>query len=395
MRLINNKYIKFKDFIYVLILYLISGNPEIAWQWNYVVIAFLLILLYNKLIFDNSVHYKTCIKFMVVAFIVFIFQFIVFGWNSFPAIINFCSKVFCAYGVAKIIGDKFRATAFYVIYFLCKVGVLLHIVYVFSGFTLDLAGTDFHKSMFIWGHHVVHDEGIIRNDGAFWEPGAFAGYIVMTLMLYIDDFLTLLKKHKTKLIWIFAALITTYSTQGYLLIFVYMFYVLLMTRLRKYLLLLMPVVVCGVMFVSSLDFMGEKIKTQLNATEDVDINGERVDHGRFTSMVFDKYYIEKHPIVGNGLNARTRYADHLYMGDNLIGFGNGLTGFMACMGIPFVLFFLYCVYKNFGYSKFGKYMIPIMLALLLNGEQYQNYPFIFIFMFVNPQASNLEFLNKI
>lgn len=117
MRLINDRSIKYRDFFYVLILFLISGNPEVAWQWNYVVIAFLLILLYNKLVFDNSVHYRTCIQFMVVAFVVFMFQFIVFGWNSFPAIINFCSKVFCAYGAAKIIGDKFRETAFNVIYF--------------------------------------------------------------------------------------------------------------------------------------------------------------------------------------------------------------------------------------------------------------------------------------
>lgn len=81
------------------------------------------------------------------------------------------------------------------------------------------------------------------------------------------------------------ALITTYSTQGYLLILVYLFYVLLTTRVRRYLFLLMPFVVGGVMFVSSLDFMGEKIQTQLDATESVDINGERVDHGRFTSMI--------------------------------------------------------------------------------------------------------------
>ncbi len=394
MRLINDRSIKYRDFFYVLILFLISGNPEVAWQWNYVVIAFLLILLYNKLVFDNSVHYRTCIQFMVVAFVVFMFQFIVFGWNSFPAIINFCSKVFCAYGAAKIIGDKFRETAFNVIYFLCVVGVLFHVIYVFSGFAFDIAGSDFHKSMFIWGHHVAQDEGVIRNDGAFWEPGAFAGYIVMTLMLYIDDFLVLIKKHKVKLAWILMALITTYSTQGYLLILVYLFYVLLTTRVRRYLFLLMPFVVGGVMFVSSLDFMGEKIQTQLDATESVDINGERVDHGRFTSMIFDKYYIEKHPLVGNGFNERTRYADHLYMGEHLVGFGNGLTGFLACMGIPFVLFFLYCVYKNYSYSKYGKYVIPIMLVLLLNGEQYQNYPFIFLFMFVNQQSSNMRFLKK-
>lgn len=364
------------------LLLMFSGNPIFEWEWKYIFLAIILVLFYSKRIFDSSQEFYSWRTISLMVIVMFGVQFLAFQWNSIPAFGNLLAKILCAFAVTKILGEKFRSTAFIVMYWLCLIAVFFYIIYLTTGFALDWFGTDFYKSMGVWGHHAESYGNRLRNDGPFWEPGAFAGYIIMTIMLFIDNLPQLLRENKWKMIIIILALISTFSTTGYLVAFVIAGYSLLKTKSKKYLLVFIPIIIALAYYAYSLDFMGEKLQMQMMSAEEVDINGARVDHGRFTSMVFDKYYIEKHPIIGNGLHSRTRYSEHLYMGDNLVGFGNGFTGFLACMGIPFVLLFFYYVYKNNSFIGKTKWMMVFLLIALLFGEQYQNYPYIYIFLFV-------------
>lgn len=385
MTIIDKKDINVRDYILTFLLIMFSGNPIFSWKWAYIVFAVVLIIFESNKIFDKSYEFKVWRMFSICIIMLFLLQFFVFEWNSIEAFGNLLAKIFCAFAIIKITGDKFRSIMFIEMYWLCLIAIILFTLYSITGFALDWFGTEHYLSMGLWGHHSSDISGNwirIRNNGPFWEPGAFAGYIMMTMMFFLDDFIQLYKENKWKVLCIIVALITTFSTTGYLIAFVYAGYVLLKSSANKYSFLLVPVIVGAAIYAFSLDFMGDKIQQQVAATEDVDIYGARVDHGRFTSMVFDMYYIKKHPVIGNGLHSRTRYADHLYMGDNLVGFGNGLTGFAACMGLPLVFLFFYNVYKNKSYIGLSKWLIVLMLLMLLYGEYYQNFPLIYVFMFI-------------
>ena len=58
-----------------------------------------------------------------------------------------------------------------------------------------------------------------RNGGMFWEAGAFAIYINIAFFLYLGNLKRIVSKYPWRTIIMVIALITTYSTTGYLLFF--------------------------------------------------------------------------------------------------------------------------------------------------------------------------------
>lgn len=372
---------KKRDYLIMFLLIMCSGNPAVQWQWiNIAFFCFLYPLAKKeKLILDKSI-----VNFVLFAIILFVIQFLSFGWNSFPAIVNYCSKLLLAYYVSKIIGVNFRVVYLNVMFFFCTVALFFWSLYVTTGTLFDIFPAGRTISVGIWGHcQGFFDIGNMRNSGPFWEPGAFAGYICLIPLLYLDNLKDLLRLNKTKTFVILAALISTFSTTGYIVIFVIILYHFLIHS-KKHIakIITIPLLIMLGLFIVSQDFIGEKLKNQLESAQEVDIQGERVDHARFSSAVFDWYYIQKHPLMGNGFHSRTRYADHQYMGDALIGFGNGFTGMLAYMGIPFMLYFLFLIYKNSGLSIKSRLIIILCIIMLLQGEYYMNYPLLYTIAFM-------------
>ena len=65
----------------------------------------------------------------------------------------------------------------------------------------------------------VSQEGIVRSSGMFWEPGAYAGYLVLALLLIaLKNGKFTPGAYKKESFWIVMALISTQSTTGYLIL---------------------------------------------------------------------------------------------------------------------------------------------------------------------------------
>ena len=214
----------------------------------------------------------------------------------------------------------------------------------------------------------------------FWEPGAFSGYIMVAFFLYINKLDFLWINHRGIVILLVAALITTFSTTGYILLSILVFF-FLNDRVKNKISLAILVIIAAFFLVrlyTTTDFLGGKIVGEYENA--IMMDEYDVNFSRFGAMIFDWQYIKLHPIFGNGLLNETRFSMHISFADNLSAFGNGFSGEIAMFGIPFMLIYLFAVYRNPSLRK--KWRLLLLLVLQLQGEYFLNYPLFFIFPFV-------------
>jgi hypothetical protein len=126
-------------------------------------------------------------------------------------------------------------------------------------------------------------------------------------------------------------------------------------------------------------FLEDKVKEQYDET--LDLQGE-FSPNRFGALMFDIHYIKKHPLIGNGLHEKTRYADHPYLFGQDLGHGNGFSNFLASMGFLSLWFYSYYILK---FKSRFKWIFLLIIFMLLQGEDlilyslFLSIPFTFIF----------------
>ncbi|MCZ2845012.1 MAG: O-antigen ligase family protein, partial [Candidatus Bathyarchaeota archaeon] len=232
---------------------------------------------------------------------------------------------------------------------------------------------------------IFHQKGEgLRNSGMFWEPGAFACYINLAFLLFFGNIRSLITVHKNRLIIIILALLTTYSTTGYLIFFFLLISTVYFEFGKKLGLLIIPILIAfisaGYVVFEKSDFLKNKIENQFQTALDRDKNEFAPD--RLSALIFDLHYIKKHPLTGNGMDETTRYADHPWLQEKILGHGNGFSNFIATMGILSLLFYSFYILK---YKRKHSVIFIIGLFALLQGEPLLNYPlflsipFIFIY----------------
>lgn len=233
--------------------------------------------------------------------------------------------------------------------------------------------------LFTFREKISH-EGNVRSSGMFWEPGAYAGYLLLALLfIALKNGKFTLGVYKKESFWIVIALITTQSTTGYLILLL----ILSMHALQNYkwgkIVVFPAILLISLGAYTSLPFLKDKVEQQfITSTE---MSKGDVSNSRFGSLKMDMEYIRAQPLIGNGLDIKTRYRFHPEVTED-IGNGNGMSNFLACWGVPFFLIWLYFVYKsalNVSQSKNIAIVFLIFIILLLQGEQFLNFPLFLLF----------------
>jgi hypothetical protein len=218
----------------------------------------------------------------------------------------------------------------------------------------------------------------------FWEPGAFAGYLnIALLFMLIRNGSFIIGKYRREAMWIVIGIISTLSTMGYVVLAcLVVFYIIQNYPLGR--VLLLPVVL-AISYYSyfKLPFLSEKIEEQYSVA--LEMSNEDISNQRFGAWKMDMQYITAEPVSGNGLHYTTRYRFHPWI-DGDIGHGNGMSNFIVFWGIPFFLIWLWGAY----YFAFRLTRSPrvalffiVSLLLLLQGEQFLNFP-LFLMFFITP-----------
>lgn len=370
----------------VWLLMFVCGNPFVGFYLDKFVniILLLIVFIYYRPTF-NMVEKKTISRWVIFLLLIFSGQLLVLGSVSYLACANFVAKLVLGFSIALIIGPRFKDAYISVMSVLALISLFFFMLQLL-GITLpSIIPSEQKSSLGIYTISIPSEYSNyrLRNSGMFWEPGAYAGYINLAFMLYVNNLGELFKKYRAKVVILLIALLTTLSTTGYICLgIIFVFYVMEshVGKSAKVILLFITILFAVVLF-NSLDFLGEKVVSQMETTSELSYDSN--EHSRFGSILVDWFYIQLHPIFGNGFSLSTRYAYHLqfYDEDTLLGFGNGFTGIIGTLGIPFMLLYLYSFYKNRTLVKWG--FMTGFVILALQGEQYMNYPLFIMLPFIN------------
>jgi hypothetical protein len=379
----------------------LSGNPFFSITGDtskYLFVAFVLFLVLKHRIYFDLTKGIIFYWFLLFFSVLFVFQKMVLGFLSYPSAIAFLSKITFGYIVIRFLGHNFKYAYFQLIFF---ISIISLIGYLWNVLGYDIPAvylierTDLYSDNS--GRNIIlfhQNASGLRNSGMFWEPGAFACYICLAFLFYLGKIRTLLKHHRFKVLIILLALITTYSTTGYVVLFILCLATIYFEYSRKYgklvlpLLLVFSLVAYGVY--ENTDFLKDKIEGQFMEASNRD-QGEFAPD-RMSALLFDIHYIKKHPLVGNGYDSSTRFADHPALQKEVLGHGNGFSDFLASMGVLSLLFYSFYVFK---YNKNHGVLFLMAIFILLQGEPLLIYPlflslpFVFIYEKYNRRIINL------
>lgn len=388
-------------YLYTFLFAAMSGNPLFSISTDnskYIFIAFVLVLVARHHTYFNLNKGIIYYRFFAFYAIIFLFQKLVLGFVSFPSTVAFMARITLGYIIIRHVGYNFKYAFFQIIFIVSLVSLF--------GFAWNSLGMDIpaisvvettaqysdnsSRNMILFNQH---SDGH-RNSGMFWEPGAFACYICLAFLFYLGNIRTLLAHHKWKVIVILVALITTYSTTGYIVLFIIGVATIYIEYKKKYGAFVLPILLTFGLIAyftyENTEFMKDKMNTQVVAASQRD-EGEFAPD-RMSALIFDLHYIGKHPLVGNGMHATTRFADHPALQKEDLGHGNGFSDFLASMGILSFLFYLFYIIR---YNKNYATIFVISIIFLLQGEPLLNYPlflclpFVFIYDENNRRTVNL------
>ena len=313
-------------------------------------------------------------------------------------LLNYIPLVIAGYFLVIVLGQRFPQAYLDVMFFLASISLVCYGLMTLLGFIPQIDALrgerTIYKGIFFW--NVRENEIILgRNCGPFWEPGAFAGYLLMVFVLWFDRWKELWYKQRKKIIVLLLAFITTFSSQGYLIAFVLvvLFY-LFKSKRRNF---IVTCIVCSILlflflfFYKNLPFLEKKVGEQLELVEQWDGRQSLNSANRFTTTILDIKNIEKNPFWGNTSDQYILYQDYdtiLWTLNNNGGYGSGsgVTNYIASNGLfLFALWIFLCFRSLSHYYASSTKALSILIILLLLGQAemyntyifYQTIPFLF------------------
>ena len=314
-------------------------------------------------------------------------------------VIGFLVRVFCAYAVVRLT-HGFTRSYTQAMVLVAGLGLSIFLVdQLLLVFGMDLrlgleplqrlVGVEEDFNVLV--HNFQVDASMHRNAGMFWEPGAFAGYLVLALLFLHLDRLTF--RRRTRILYtvlLFAALATTQSTTGYIagLMVAGLHataigqehrYARAKTRRPALVAFSLLAVAATAFVVASFGFITPKIR---DLYERADTRAPGWELSRFGSAVLDWEYVSERPISGWGAGLKTRYQLHPDL--TSFGMGNGLTDFAARYGTLGLLTFLLAAFVALRRRADTRSAVVVVLIVVvtLNGEWFLGYPVFLTLMFL-------------
>ena len=327
----------------------LSGNPLFSYESKTTAQAFGIILLIAIIKKGDRVFHN--MQYLLPYLIIFILQATIIPSFSMTSTGYVVMKLVIGVCYACIIGERFVGDYIKVMWILAILSLI--------GFTLTLTigilpGIPCSKecvSQVVYTQ-IFSQEILERNCGMFWEPGAFAGYLCLALLSCIYTNQVKMRTITPLLI----ALLTTYSTTGYLVLFVLVLYYLntsnVNNKIIRYILIAISIV--GILYsYYNLEFLGAKINSD-----------DEMANSRISNYTTFSEVISQNIIIGASFT------------DAIGGTGNGFLSFLLDYGIiGFLYYFIILFRKSRSLLTIKESRIYIIiLAIILQGECFLNYP---------------------
>lgn len=393
-----------RNYILVFLIVASSGIPF----FTGVEILNIFLFLYTFIIFIYRGYKKDSQAFLIIFlfFLIEVFQHFLHGSYSYRTSIGTIIKLTAAYFIVKIVNEKFISYYINILYFLSIISFVFYSLSFIPGFTNIIISqiAPFFESPFIDQNSFytpspsvilyTFDASLMteyRNSGPFWEPGAFAVYLIIALLFNIIKKGSLLEK-KNKVFII--ALITTFSTAGYIAFFILVSGYYLFNRKLSHKLLLIGFVFASVSIYTTTSFLEKKVKHNMSLADET-------TSSRFGSAIADYRLFEKSPIVGWGRGPKR------YGGKEAFFFGqdqhrnNGVFILLATYGLLGSLLYYFLFYKSLltinSFYKFRKgFSFVFFITILLLGFSQSLFfkPFFLCFLFLFLAIKPKEIIQK-
>jgi len=224
---------------------------------------------------------------------------------------------------------------------------------------------DFPRFMFFYTYWpgLDQDFGLSRNAGFSNEPAAFSVIIILAIIINYARNIQMFDKRN--LIY-YLALLSTFSTAGYIAFSVLGLLLLKQKRYRILGVLLFPIFIFIASYAyKNLEFMQEKIEFQYSSAMEQDLN--QYTTGRIYGARKSLLVLSKYPLTGRGLQARTKPKE-----DDPEYANYGWLAEMSKFGILFGALFMFYFLKGFkqfieagghGFYEFAVCALSIMIIL--------------------------------
>ena len=387
-------------FYYAVVVWVISisGNPLVSSLGKYVPPITALSLVFLGTLRGLRLREKDYLI-ILVFLIICLWHSISFGGYVVPSGLGFLSKLLIGLMALRVIPD-FTNRLINAIFILSLISLVIYLFRV-VGLELDwLKIVEFEARVgenaqhgLVYNFRIETDVDYLRNMGMFWEPGAYAGYLILALVFLEKTRENRTIKKNSRLEWIFyATLITTMSTTGFIgMAFllgnkIFRYYRKPEFRFSAARFVFLPIVLVMVFVIgwtaySKISFLGTKISEQLIVAN----NGSSESKiTRFGNALFDLNWVYQRPLLGWSATPETRTLRDQDVGDLIQEQGNGLTGFAVRFGL--VGLFTYFVLINLEFRKSRgtapvANLLTLLIATLLIGEQFLNFPLFLMLMF--------------
>jgi O-Antigen ligase len=374
--------------VFVLIIYAGSGNTFFesgSFKENPIGV-FLPIMLCGILILRWKVKFDAYFYILIIGFSFYFVAISIKDGEFHPSFfLNYFLKFFTVYTFIKALKSNLFKIFEHVLYYLAIIGLFMWIIQIllrddtllyyfnkipgiglFSNITgggLNVLIYSVQPSSFSIIHFMIP-----RNCGYTQEPGCFAVYLC--LAIFINLFIANSdKRSRKRFLVLMIALLSTMSTTGYLIFILIIVFYILGRELNKAL-LLFPVAIIALIYISTLPFMSNKIIDLVNETNTMDqmivsTIGQEEDSTpqRFTSFMITFVDFRNNPILGLGPDNDKSWVNKI--GAKIAPI-SGIGNLLAQFGIVgFIFFIISSVRSSFFFSKCFKYKGKFLLFLII------------------------------
>lgn len=364
-------------------------NKVLSYLFTFLVVAFSVIPIFQKneyllagttvllvfiLIFKRKRYIEHNYVWMLLIFFGFlVIQGVVVRSFNFRALSGSATRFLFPFLVLTIYRDKYMKAFIDIVYALSIIGLIIfmlkNIYYPINGLLLGLSraipfNDEGLKHIVVYGlRQKLHFGFIYSNSGFANEPGAYA--VVLTIALVFTQILngSLINKKGYVLI---LSLLSTFSTAAYvsliILLIAFSYEKLIGQKALRGISFIILILI-ALPFVVRADFMGSKISSQIELTED-----KYETRGRFASATADIQLWITSPIFGIG-----KGEDNFDYSVYEMGFGsthrvNGLANFLAKYGVivfaAYMIFMYASLKKLFKYYNLSGFVVFYFAALL-------------------------------
>lgn len=406
----NNSFVNIKSkdiflsFIIFALLYLTSGFANIFSNTSVLVllsiIGFVLIIT-NK--FYMSLKNDTVILILLIFFNVSITT-ILMG-DEIKQLLLWIVYLFVSIAiVATVKGDRLLKCYVRTIYFLCIAALALWLTYLLAPSLvqrLPVVTNQNNRSAYTIIVATIYKAGnveIARNQGIFWEPGAFQTFINIALIITL--FYNNLKINKKRYAFVFIlTIITTFSTAGYLvmtlIIITYIIYCMSSKGVTRAEIKLALVLMIGIFaFLLAYQNMPDNIKYQLfgkvtayfDGVNDADSSSTGT---RLNSVVMSFKAFLSSPIFGCGVNNMGTITEQFGSSIGTCTPINWFSYYGIMIGIAMNVGLLKFS-KQFGTNKLVSILLFVSIIISISSENYWRNSSILIFVLLGYQGFNDE-----